>query len=556
VERIRGFKLKKSILAVALLQAGSSFAFEVDTGDSDLKIRWDNTLKYSAAWRTKSADAALTSSINQDDGDRNFKRGLISNRWDLLSELDISYGNVGGRVSAAAWHDQAYLGKNDNPGFPDAAPNQTSVGANEFSSDTRKIHGRGSEFLDAFVWGKFDLGDSRATVRAGKHSLVWGETLFLGANGIAGGMMPVDAVKLSSVPNTQFKEAIRPVPMLSGQVQLTPDIALGAYYQLGWEATRLPAAGSYFSGVDTSPAGAERLWVVAPGVVPPLPNGYAAVRVGDEKARDSGQGGLQLRFRDEDTDYGLYAIRFHEKTHQLIPTLGINPILGVVPSTYRLVYHEGITAFGGSVSRTIGSANVAAEVSMRRNQDLATASSAVDSSALTGSAANDNGNNPAYATGNTAHANMSVMWTPPPTTLFPESSFVAEVAWNRVLHITRNADRIAPNATRDAFALRMSFEPTYRQFASGLDLSIPIGIGYAPKSSRSMALGPGVFPSAGGGDMSVGLNFTYLGNWYASVAYTHYYGSKSTFLTASSDYTYGQNLKDRDFLALSIRHSF
>ncbi|MBS1158600.1 MAG: hypothetical protein H6R15_1019 [Proteobacteria bacterium] len=556
MQRKRGILLKKSVLALSLLHIGSSYAFEIETGNPDLKVRWDNTIKYSTAWRTQNPDPSLTSSINQDDGDRNFKRGQISNRWDLLSELDVSYGNFGARISGAAWRDEVYLGSNDNPGFPNATPNQTSVGANQFTSATRHIHGENAELLDAFVYGKFDIGESRLTARLGKHSLVWGETLFFGANGIAGGMMPVDVVKLLSVPNTQFKEAIRPVPMASGQWQLTPDISLAAYYQFDWQASRLPAAGSYFSGVDSSPAGAEQLWIVPPGVIPPLPDGYAAARANDLKARDSGQGGLQLRFRDEDTDYGLYLIRFHQKTHQLIPTMGTNAILGVVPTSYRLVYHEGITALGASMSRTFGAANVALEVSMRHNQDLATSASAVDTSALTGSAANDNRDNPAYATGNTAHANLSVLWAPPPSTLFPESSFVGEIAWNRVLHIERNANLIAPNATRDAVALRMTFEPTYRQVASGVDLSIPIGIGYAPKGSRSMALGPGSFPSDGGGDVSVGLNFTYLGNWYANLAYTHYYGQKSTFLTASNEYTYAQNLKDRDFLALSIRHSF
>jgi hypothetical protein len=556
MERKRGKLLRKSVLALSLLQIGSGYAFEVDTGNPDLKVRWDNTIKYSTAWRLNNPDPSLTSKINQDDGDRNFNRGLISNRLDLLSEFDVSYSNFGARISGAAWHDEVYLGSNDNPGFPSAAPNQSSVGANQFTSETRRVHGENAELLDAFVYGKLNFGESRATVRLGKHSLVWGETLFFGANGIAGGMMPVDVVKLASVPSTQFKEAIRPVSMASGQWQLTPEVSLAAYYQLDWQASRLPAVGSYFSGVDSSPAGAEQMWIVPPGVVPPLPNGFAAVRTEDLKARDSGQGGLQLRFRDDETDYGLYVIRFHDKTHQLIPTLGINPILGVVPTTYRLVYHEGITAFGASMSRTFGAANVALEVSMRQNQDLATGSGAVDTSALTGAAAFDNRNNPAYATGNTAHVNLSTIWTPPSSALFPESSFVGEIAWNRVLHIEHNANLIAPNATRDAVALRMIFEPTYRQVASGVDLSVPLGIGYAPKGSRSMALGPGAFPSDGGGDVTLGLNFTYLGNWYANLAYTHFYGTKSTFQTASNEFTYAQNLKDRDFLALSIRHSF
>ena len=545
-----GRALRLAVLTVSSsLCAGSVLATEFNTGVPDFKLRWDNTIKYSAAWRVHKQDAALLSSANQDDGDRNFSRGLISNRLDLLSELDASYRNFGARVSGAAWRDQAYLGSNDNPGFPEAFPNQASTGFDRFTSGTRRIHGRGGEILDAFVYGKFDIDTSRVTVRAGKHSLVWGESLFFGANGIAGGMMPVDVVKLVSVPSTQFKEAIRPVSMLSGQLQLTPEIALGAYYQFRWQANRLPAVGSYFAGQDLLQDGGEQLWLV-PGQV-------GAPRRDDVRARNSGQGGVQLRFRDSDTDYGLYAIRFHDKNPQLVTAVGFNPALGAIaPIGYRLAYHEGITAFGASVSHTFGDVNVASEISFRRNQDLATSSAAVDASALTGAPANDNRNNPAYAVGRTAHANLSVLWTPPRTELFPESTLTAELAWNRVLSVTKNGSMVAPNATRDAVALRLLFEPLYRQVFSGLDMSVPVGLGYSPWGSRSLAFGPGAMPPEGGGDISLGLNANYLANWYGSIAYTHFYGPKRTFLDNNNNFTFQQNLKDRNFIAFSVRRTF
>jgi hypothetical protein len=56
-------------------------AFEIETGNPDLRVRWDNTLKYSAAWRTKSQSNKLTegqTALNQDDGDRNFNKGLLN----------------------------------------------------------------------------------------------------------------------------------------------------------------------------------------------------------------------------------------------------------------------------------------------------------------------------------------------------------------------------------------------------------------------------------------------------------------------------------------------
>ena len=175
--------------SVAALVATAAPAAEIDTGREDLKIRWDNTVKYSAAQRLKDPSPALLGNPNNDDGNRNFGKGLVSSRLDLLSELDVVYQrSMGLRVSAAGWYDSVYRRANDNPGFAGGAfPNQTSVPYNRFPADTRRVHGSDAEMLDAFVFGRFDLAGKTTTVRAGRHSLLWGESLFFGANAIAGG---------------------------------------------------------------------------------------------------------------------------------------------------------------------------------------------------------------------------------------------------------------------------------------------------------------------------------------------------------------------------------
>src|SRR5207249_3149644 len=81
---------------------GSVAAAQIDS-DTQAKIRWDNTIKYSAAWRVQERSATLSAGSNSDDGNRNFDRGLISNRLDLLSEFDLAYKDVGTRISGAAW---------------------------------------------------------------------------------------------------------------------------------------------------------------------------------------------------------------------------------------------------------------------------------------------------------------------------------------------------------------------------------------------------------------------------------------------------------------------
>ena len=545
-----------AVAVAACVGVADALAVEFDTGNPDLSVRWDNTIKYSAAVRMHEQDAALLGNPNTDDGDRNFGKGLISNRFDLLTELDTVYAKrYGLRLSAAGWYDAVYNRSNDNPGFAGGAfPNQASVSYDEFTEATRRLHGRKLEALDAFAFAGFDVGSARGTVRLGRHSLVWGESLFFGNNAIAGGMNPVDVTKLISVPNTQFKEAIRPVPQISAQLQITQNVSVGAYYQFRWQANRLPAAGSYFSGIDTNPEGAEQLLLAGPG----SPFAANAPRLDDQRARNSGQGGVQLRLRSDETDYGVYLIRFHEKTHQQIMSIGLAPAAGggfiPGPIGYRLVYPEKITAFGASASRTFGDVNVAIEASLRRNQDLASSSGAVDTSFF-GGPANNNSDNPAYPVGKTAHVNLNVLWTVPRTPLFNEATFLGEIAWNRVLSVSKNPGAVDANSARDAVALRMQLEPLYRQVVSGLDLGVPMGLGYSPKGSRSQALGIAM-PPAGGGDFTLGVNGTYLAVWKFGLAYTRFFGPEGTLLDGNNNFSYQQFLRDRAFIALSASRTF
>ena len=546
--RLTGGRSRRLLCVAAALAASGSHAMEFDTGTPDLALRWDNTLKYSAAWRLKNQSPGLISAPNVDDGDRNFDKGLISNRIDLLSELDLVYAKrYGFRLSGAGWYDQVYNEKNDNPGFPGGAfPNQQSVAYNEFTGATRRLHGRKTDLLDAFVFGGVDIADSRLNVRLGQHSVIWGESLFFGANAIAGAMAPVDVIKLVSVPGTQFKEAIRPVPQISAQLQVSRTVSLGAFYQFKWEANRLPAVGSYFSGIDTLPEGGEFL-ISGPGT--------AARRLADQSPRNRGQGGIQLRVQGEETDFGLYLVRFHSKSAQQVVNLGLGPT-GPFPESYRLAYNQGIVALGASASRTFGDMQVAIEGSLRRNQDLAS-SHATDASQLFGAPlSTDNNGNPAYATGKTAHVNISTIWTLPKTPLASEATFTGEIMWNRVLSVTKGASALDPNSTRDAVALRFILEPSYRQVLPGLDLSVPIGLGYSPKGSRSQALGPGL-PAENGGDLTIGLNGSYLDAWRFGLSYTHHYGSEGTLLVGNPpSFSYQQHLRDRDFIAFSMRHTF
>ncbi|VVP19812.1 hypothetical protein PS896_03778 [Pseudomonas fluorescens] len=543
-----------SVAALLVLCSQAAHAFDIDTGNPDFKLRWDNTVKYSAAWRTQNPSSKLTEgqvALNQDDGDRAFKKGLISNRTDILSELDLSFQDFGARLSGAAWYDSEYQGNNDN-NDPSRA-NARSVGYDEFTDDTRHLHGGDGEILDAFVYWNGELADRATSVRAGRHGLIWGESLFFGANGIAGGMAPVDVVKAQSVPNTQFKEITRPVNQLSGSFQLTDDVSLGAYYQLEWEETRLPAAGSYFSTSDTIGEGNERLIVGAPfpaflGGNPASPAAF--FHGNDKEARSSGQGGLQLKYSAETVEYGLYAIQYHDKTPKLYlkpSTAAPNFSTGQI-GEYYWVYPEDIRALGASFSTTVDEYSFAGEASMRWNMPLVSNGQTV----LPGVIA-DNDDDALYAVGRTAHVNLNVLASFGPNFIARESGLVGEVAWNRLLSVTKNRAALDPNATDDGLGFKVVYTPTYRQFFSGIDISIPVGVSYFPlgKSAVVSSFGPD-----NGGDINIGITATYLDRVTAGLTYTHYYGAEDTNLNGLSQFNYKQSLKDRDYLAFSVKTTF
>jgi hypothetical protein len=485
------------------------------------------------------------SALNADDGDRNFKNGrLISNRLDLLSEMDVIYrDDFGFRLSGAAWYDDVYNQKtnNDSPG----TNNALSVRSDEFTDDTRKLHGRKAELLDAFVFGGADVGTARVSGRAGRHTVLWGESLFFGANAIAGTQSPVDAVKASSVPGSTTKEIIMPVGQFSGQIQFSPALTLIGYYQYDWEATRLPGSGSYFSVNDFIADGGERIRF-APGVP-----GIGLSRGEDIKASDKGQYGLGLRTQLGDWEFGAYAIRYNAKTPVLYSRSARTPVVGAGFGVYQWVYPEDVKAFGVSATTTVDSINYAGELSVRRDTPLTSLPQEV------GLAQADNNHHAFYAIGNTAHANLSMIWTMPRNFTSDEPSFSMEVAYNQLTSCTSNCGAMDPGLDRRAAAVRALYAMPQRNVMDGLDLTPSFTMGYNHGKSSVVIMGPNK-----GGDMTFTLAGNYLTVWDFSMAYTHYYGAENTATYASTDpnvngtYTFDQTLKDRDFVSVSLRRTF
>ncbi|MBS0353495.1 MAG: DUF1302 domain-containing protein [Proteobacteria bacterium] len=536
-------------LALTLLGSGGAEAVTFDTGNPDVALTWDNTVKYSAAFRVRNANSSVADNsigpqANTNDGDLNFGKGPISNRLDLLSELEMRYKkDFGFRLSGAAWYDDVYNRGNDNPGaLGGALVNSRSVRYDEFTRGTEQLHGRKAELMDAFGYINFAPGDMSVNVKGGRFTQLYGESLFFGNNGIAGAQTPLDLIKALSVPNSQFKEIARPVGQLSTQVQLSPTVSIGAYYQLEWRKTRLPAAGSYFSFADFVDVGGESL-ILGPGAV--------LYRSQDIEPRNSGQGGFQIKFKSGDAEYGFYAAQFHDKMPQFYARPGVNVRAGSV-GDYVMVFGENIRTVGASVSTLVGETNVAAELSFRDNMPLVASGNAV----ITG--ADSNGKSrAAYPVGKTMHLNMSAISVFGASALWEGASFLGELAYNRRLSISDNADQLDPLATKDASALQFIFQPEYFQVVPGVDLQVPIGMSYGI-SGRSSVNGA-LFPSEHGGNVSIGVKADYQKTWQGSLNYTHYIGSAGSVVrygTAVPELSYQNFHGDRDFVSLSIQRSF
>lgn len=576
-------KNRVALAAAAALLLPAAQAFEIETPVPDLKVRLDLTPKFSAAYRVKDPSAALSrldvakdpGTVNEDDGNHNFGKGLVSRRFDLLAELDISTPTFGARLSGTAWHDGAYLGRNDyngtalyaagNPLGPvvSTANNDFGQAPNEFLPATRRQHGRSGEILDAFVSFKGEIAGMKANLRVGKHTLQWGESLFFGQNGIANAQGPVDVARVLSVPNWQFKEVLLPVEQVSGTLRLADGVQLGAYYQLKWRKSKLPGVGSYFSNQDYIGGGRVNLGQAPDGSPIELPT----LTVRDNKPKNSGQGGIQLRWSPPGGDYefGFYAAQYHDKTPSAL-------VFDLVQGHVRVAYASNIRTFGASVTSSIGQLNWALEGSVRQNTPLNGDPALLGGPSPVATCDTSNAT-PCYPVGDTAHLQLNGIYVLQPNGFWQGGALLGEIAYNHRLRVKRdifagpNGQNVGvggldPNTTKGAFATRVLFEPAYFQVLTGLDLSVPIGLGWN-FGGRSSAIGNFAGGVSDGGDWTIGLKGKYQNDWNFSLTYTDYFGKAKTFTEtlvpgsgSPRQLTFGQTLKDRAYVAFSASRTF
>ncbi len=561
--------------AAAVVATGGVHALELDSGNPDLKIRADATVRYNFGVRTEAQDQRLLNFATTDEGNAKFGRGdVVSNRLDLLGELDLNYkGIFGARISAASWYDHAYRDRL----VSSPAGQATSYNNNRFNDGVNRfIHGPSGEILDAFVWSNFDLGSVPVNVKLGRHTVLWGEGMFIGAHAISYGQSPVDGVKAVSSPGIETKETFLPINQLTFKAQVTDKLSLAGQYALDWKSTRVPYAGTYLMGADNAP-GVDRFALTPcnPALGP-----YSCLAMANTAAKTSGDKnwGLSARLDVDaiDSTLGAYYRQFNDTN----PETGIqltrftpvsapyNAILGAaLPSTFRFVYPAPTKLWGLSLSKSVGPVSVGSEVSWRKNAHLNSVASYTSTS--TG------------ATGDTFHAVVNGTYGLPKTALWDTGTLIGELAYSRLLKVTGNeqlyrgvgyagcvrlgtsgataqpGDVTDTCSTKNYWEVALRFTPQYLGVLPSLDLSVPMTVSYGLKGTA--ATGGGGFE--GLFKWSIGIAATYASKHefsltYADMSVPTKYNAAGTAAIGGNALNSSVGATDRGRLFLTYKTSF
>jgi len=529
------------ILAIFVLpRQGHALRFRIS---EDVVADLDTTLTYGAAWRLRRPDDVLLKNFNGDDGNRNFKRyDMTSNRFTIVSEADIQYGNYGTFVRARGFYDFAYFGHNanDSPSTNNNGPLNGGPLTNnrDFTHAVNHRYGEDAEILDAYAYGMFRPAGHLLVLRVGRLVTSWGESRFI--PGISSTQSPIDATQLN-VPGVEIKEVLLPVAQIYGQIDLAENLTLAAYYQCEWRETRVDEAGTYFGTADYLDHGGYHYLVSAPS---PATMFATVDRVKDDEPRDSGQWGIAVRYLAEalnDTEFGMYFINYHDKGPQIIGqfgggaavvdwnTLGLPPetaaeLARADTSSYFLRFAEDVKLYGVSVATGTGQTNVAGEASYREN----VLAQLKDSGDVLGFS---------YHDADVLQLQASVVHRFSPPLLADSTTLTAEAGFNQLYGI---ADRDLLN---DPFAwgytATVNFE--YFKILPGLDLSVPITFRHNVSGVSSVS---GTF-AEGRNSTAVRLDFTYRYTWKFSIGYTEYVGGAKR-----------NPLIDRGFVSSSVKYAF
>ncbi len=527
--------------------AGTALGAAIDLPNPDFRLRWDNTVRYTLGMRTEGQDSRIMRNPSYDESDGKFDRGdIVTNRLDLLSEVDFSYRrDWGARLSAAAWYDRAY---HDDEVRSYVAGYSSSYDNDRYSSEVKRyVHGPSGEILDAFVWRNFRLGESLVNVKVGRHTNYWGEGLFFGAHAISYSQAPTDGVKAVTSPGIETKEVFLPIGQVSFKAQMTDSLSVAGQYFYEWDYTRIPYGGTYFGAADPFFEGPDRL--------PLAPNGASFQRGSSRLGRDTANFGLMAKYDAAaiESTIGLYYRQFDDYQPWLAPQ--VNPLEG----EYRLVYPRNVKLVGLSFSRMLDTISVAGELSYRKGGAL----NAVGVDAL------DNEG----PRGDSFHAVANAVYGVPRNFISDSATLMAEVAYSHLHKVTDheelylgegNGNCVDPRigtagsgdksdgcSTRNYYAVAVNYTPEYLSVFPSWDLRVPVTVNYGIHGNAA---------TAGGGNegaltWSAGVQLTYAQRFEFGLRYADTDAQSRTLNDGSVGGNGAVGGTDRGWLAFTFKTS-
>jgi len=467
--------------------------------NENLSIRLDTSLRYNLGVRAEGRDVRIADNPNSDEGDYRFDRGdLITNRLDILAEMDMDWRNMlGMRISAAGWYDAAYDRRvRQNPRL---AGLDSSYADNRYSALTQRYYrGPSGELLDAFAYANLNLGGRPVSIKAGRHIVYWGNAALTQA-GISYSQGPVDGRKAAANPGTEARELFLPQNQISFTAQLTPIISLVAQYYFDWDHVRSPEGGTFLGGTDFTLDGPDRTGGGLPFI--------RANALGPDRERGDWGVGVRMTLPSNGWTVGAYYRDFNERNGLWLLRNPSNPL------EYRAVFPRGTTLMGLSLDSTIGPLSVGAELSRRMDAGL---------SSIAFSLADEG------ARGDTWHVLVNAIYGLPQNRWWDTGTLLLEITYDRLDKVTKHQElfnragtttcplgKFSGCATTEALGLGLNFTPSWTQALPGVDISLPVTIQTGLKGNTPDFGGT----SQGAMSYSLGVQLDIRRQWLLALTY-------------------------------------
>ena len=254
---------RATAVALAALFAAPALAFEIDVGNPDIEMRWDNTFRYNLGGRVQEQNPAILGAVEQRRRRPQLQQRLARHqppRHPVRVRLRVAEELRRARERGAVVR-QRLLAASTTPTprpptrWSTACPRRACCRrtASATSRDRRASGSTPSRFAN------FEALGMQWNVKAGQHTVYWGDSLLLGGavHGVSYAQNSLDLMKGFGTPGAEAKELFRPKGGITLQTQATKDLSIAGQWFYNWQAVRAPESGSYLTANDALQFGGD-----------------------------------------------------------------------------------------------------------------------------------------------------------------------------------------------------------------------------------------------------------------------------------------------------------